>query len=141
MNLKILKLHEMVLGGLLILFSVLDIHVPTVLGTAINSLAGNIIVLVGALYLFACVHPLVGVFGLYAAYELMIRSIPAISPIPNNANLETRKDFDKLAKNQFPGTLEEEIVKQRVPKVNKSAYISGASYKPILEDSHQSSFI
>jgi len=141
MNVKIVKQHEMVLGGLFVFFILFDIPIPNVLAQGINSLVGNIIVLVCALYLFVHVHPAVGILGLYTAYELIQRSNPGLSPIPNNATLENRKDFDKLAENQFPVTLEEEVVKQRVPKVNTSTHTSGASYKPVLEDSHQSSFI
>jgi len=141
MNWKIVKQHEMLLGGLFICFIVFDIPIPKELGIAINSLVGNIVVLVCALYLFVHVHPAVGILGLYAAYELLRQVNSGISPIPNNATLENRKDFDKLAENQFPVTLEEEIVKKRIPEVNTSTYTSGASYKPVLEDDHQSSFI
>jgi hypothetical protein len=141
MNIKTLKQPEMLLGGLFILFIVLDIPVPRELGGVINSLVGNIIVLIGALFLFAYVHPVVGILGLYTAYELIQRSYPEYSPIPNNTVLENRKVFNKKAQNQFPVSLEEEVVKQRVPKVNTSKNTGKASYKPILEDSHQSSFI
>jgi hypothetical protein len=141
MNVKILKQHEMVLGGLFVFFILFDIPIPNLLAEGINSITGNIIVLVCALYLFVHVHPAVGILGLYTAYELIHRSNPGLSPIPNNTTLETRKDFDKLAANQFPVTLEEEVVKQRVPEVNTSTHTSGASYKPVLEDSYQSAFI
>ena len=141
MNGKVLKQHEMVLGGLFIFFIVFDIPVPKALGDVINSLLGNVVVLVCALYLFVHVHPVIGILGLYTAYELMHRSNPGLSPVSNYAQLENRKDFDKLAESQFPVTLEEEVVKQRVPEVNTSIYTSGASYKPVLEDTYQSSFI
>jgi len=141
MNGKMLKQHEMLLGGLFIFFIVFDIPVPKALGDAINSLLGNVVVLVCALYLFVHVHPVIGILGLYTAYELMRRSNPGLSPISNYAQLENRKDFDKLAENQFPVTLEEEVVKQRVPEVNTSIYTGRASYKPVLEDTYQSSFI
>ena len=141
MNGKILKQHEMVLGGLFVFFILFDIPIPNPLAGGINSLLGNVMVLVCALYLFVHVHPAVGILGLYTAYELIQRSNPGISPIPNNTTLENRKEFDKLAKNQFPVTLEEEVVRQRIPEVNTSTHTSGASYKPVLEDSHQSSFI
>ena len=141
MNWKMLKQHEMILGGLFVFFILFDIPIPKVLAEGINSLFGNIVVLVCALYLFVHVHPVVGILGLYTAYELIHLSNPGLSPIPNNTTLENRKDFDKLAQNQFPVTLEEEVVKQRVPEVNTSTHTSGASYKPVLEDTYQSSFI
>lgn len=141
MNWKIFKQHEVFLGGLFLLFIVLDIPVPAVLGTAIHSLAGNMVVLALAVYVFAYVHPFVGIVGLYAAYELLKRSIPVFTHIPNFAPEERLRDVKKVAPVPIPTTLEEEIVKQRVSKTNSSSHTSGASYKPILEDSGQSSFI
>lgn len=141
MNWKILKQQEMVMGVLLLLFIVLDIPVPTVLGSVIHSLAGNIVVLMAAVYLFACVHPFVGIIGLYAAYEVLKRSIPVITHISNNARELNCQEEENVKLNPIPVTLEEEIVKHMVPKVNTSIYTKGATYKPILEDSGQSSFI
>ena len=141
MNWIRLKQQEMVLGVLFLLFIVLDIPVPNVLGSAIHSLAGNIVVLLPAVYLFACVHPVVGIIGLCAAYELLKRSIPVNTHISTNAR-ELRSPSEKKVKlKPIPVTLEEEIVKQMVPKGPPSLLTKGATYKPILEDSGQSSFI
>ena len=45
---------------------------------------------------------------------------------------ENRKTFDMMAQNQFPMTLEEEVIKNRAPLVS-SAPTGPASYKPVLE--------
>ena len=48
--------------------------------------------------------------------------------------LYLRQEFDKMAShNQFPVTLEEEIVQQRVPVQNESIQTVGESYKPVYD--------
>ena len=52
---------------------------------------------------------------------------------------EVKKMSQFTAYNQFPYTLEQEIVKQMAPIVRSGTSMTPASYKPMLEDLHDAS--
>ena len=129
--------HHLALLVVLILYSVLNIQTPSMLANLIDNIYGNIVVIVAAFYLFANSHPIVGVVGLFAAYELIRRSSHSTGTLAIERYLPTeiKKSGHFSAFNQFPITLEEEVVKQMAPLV-ESAGPSNLNYKPASDDTH-----
>jgi hypothetical protein len=66
--------HNLAILVVLVLYSVLNIQTPSMLAKLIDNIYGNIVVIIAAFYLFAHSNPIVGVVGLFAAYELIRRS-------------------------------------------------------------------
>ncbi len=141
--LKSNKRHELVLGVILLIYIIFQIDTPQALALHINSVYGTIFVVVVALSLFATVNPIVAIVGILAAIELLRRSKMRIvnGELTKQLPTEDRKTFDVMSQNQFPMTLEEEIVKNRAPLVSKISVSAAASYKPVLEDDNNATLI
>ena len=131
---KEFSILEIITLGVLSIFIIIPLYPPIPLAEQINTPLGNLAVLVISLALLSNVKPVIGIVGLYAAFQLVYRSSSHIVPKNNFAIPETRKEFDKMAShNQFPVTLEEEVVQKRVPINNESIQTIGESYKPVYD--------
>ncbi len=73
------KQHEMVLFVVLIVYILFDVPTPQILASHVDTTYGTIIVAILALSLFLSTHPVVGILGLFAAYEFIKRSKSATS--------------------------------------------------------------
>ena len=134
--LKIMKkdTHHYVLAVLLIIFIVSDVQVPGIMGELIDTILGKILVVMGALSLFAA-HPVVGAIGLVAAYQLIMRSQghqAAAIYIPS----EIKKSRVLTAMNQFPVTVEEEVISKQIPYVFKRNAQGNSPYKGVQDKLH-----
>ena len=129
--------HQIVLGVVFLLYIVSNFQIPEALAEMVNTPIGNAIVIVLGLSMLAMANPIIGVIGLVAAYELLKRSGQA-SMSAGGLPSESSKLADMKQYNQFPKTLEEEIVNKMVPLVHhNSAYTEGSvgiQYKPVLDD-------
>jgi len=131
---KQLSILEIVTLGILSIFIVTPLYPPIILADLIDTTLGKVSVLLISLLLLSNVKPVIGIVGLYAVFVLVYRSSSHILPKNNFAIPETRKEFDKMAShNQFPITLEEEVVQKRVPVENQSIKTVGESYKPVYD--------
>jgi len=120
----------------MIIFIVFDMQVPYNLACAVDSTVGRILLLgsaIGLLY----VHTLVGVFALIFVYILITRSYKQSDDynLKKYVPSQAKKDRYLSAINQFPMTLEEEIVQTQVPLVKDGPLTSG-NYKPVSNDLH-----
>jgi hypothetical protein len=129
--------HQLAVIAVLILYSVLNIQTPPILANLIDNIYGNLVVILLAFYMFAHMNPIVGVIGIFAAYELIRRSSHSTGSLAIERYLPTEitKSRHLSAFNQFPITLEEEVVKQMAPLV-ETAGPSNLQYKPVSEDIH-----
>jgi hypothetical protein len=73
------KQHEMVLFVVLVIYIMLDVTTPRMLAEQVDTVYGTVIVAILALSLFLSTHPVVGILGLFAAYEFIQRSKSASS--------------------------------------------------------------
>jgi len=137
---KKLSNHELILGGLLAIYSVFDIQAPHWLNEFIVSDFGSIVLILFTLSLFLYVNPIIAILGLIAAYELIKRSR---NDTHQNYNLisylpETQPGCRDLnAYNQFSMTLEQEMVQKMAPLVGPS--VGNVSYKPNMDNDHDAS--
>ena len=130
------KTSEYVAIALMIAFIISDAKVPKVLGNSVDTLIGRIVVIVIAIYILILNHTL-GVVALIFAYELINRSEKATGNYQMRHYLPSleKKNSHLKAMNQFPVTLEEELVKKMIPTVSNDVVES--SYKPVMNDVHE----
>lgn len=129
--------HHLVLLAVLILYIIMNIQTPFVLANLIDTMYGNIVVVLIALMALTYLNPIVGVVALFAAYELIKRSGVATGSAAISKYLpsEIRKGKHLSAFNQFPITLEEEVVSKMAPLVETSGP-NNLHYKPASDDTH-----
>ena len=129
---KTCRKHELLLTVLLVLYLVLNAPTPDVIAPYVDTPLGNIVVVLVALSFFTHSHPLVGVLGLFAAYMLIRRSSSssAIEAYIANSPSEQRKSEELSAFNQFPVTLEEQMVALRAPLADAQVGSATSSFHP-----------
>ena len=131
--LKKTQSSHVVLGIIFIIYLIMGYPIPETLATMIDTIYGKIIVYVIALTLLVSVNPVLGVLALFVAFDLVRRSEMATgsTALLKFGSSEKQKMGDLTAFNQFPYTLEQEMVKIRT--INKDPPIeSPPSYKPML---------
>jgi len=130
---------------LFIIYLASDIEMPEKIAAYIDSPIGMVGVLLIALFLFMHYNPILGVIGLFVAYEVVRRSarmnnrVPMMTYVPTQA----KKDADLAEMNPvIPTTLEEEMVAQMAP-IGQSSLITYVSseYKPVAENVHNASMM
>ena len=135
--LKPKKRNELYLLVVLVIYIVANVPTPEPLAKLIDNIYGNAVVSILAITLFVHTHPVVGVASLIAAYDLIKRSSikTGTHAVRNQVPSEHKKisDFNKY--NDFPVTLEEEVVSKMAPLV-KHAAAANANYKPVMSNSY-----
>ena len=128
---KTCRKHEMLLTVLLILYIVLNVPTPDVLSSYVDTPLGNIAVVLIALSFFVHSHAVVGILGLFAAYTLIRRSgASGSSAIEAYVPSEKRKSEELTAYNQFPVTLEEQVVAIMAPLADTEVGSATATFHP-----------
>ena len=128
--------HHLLLSILLSIFVVFDIKVPLVLAELIDNPIGKILVAVVALCLLS-MNVVVGVLGLIAAYVLIQRSANKTGTVgtKNYLPTESKKSNHLSAMNQFPVTVEEEVISKMLPSTNNRD-LTAPEFKPVLDNIH-----
>ena len=121
--------HEMLLTVLIVMYIVLNVPTPDVIASYVDTPLGNIVVVLIALSFFTHSHPVVGVLGMFAAYVLIRRSSSS-SAIEAYVPSEKRKSEELSAFNQFPVTLEEQMVALRAPLADTQLGSATVSFLP-----------
>jgi hypothetical protein len=136
---------EMAILVLFAIYIALDIQMPESVASYIDSPLGMVGVLLVALFMFVYYNPILGVVGLFVAYEVVRRSarmnnrVPMMTYVPTQA----KKDAEMSEMNPVvPTSLEEEVVAQMAP-IGKSSLITyvTSEYKPVAENVHNASLM
>jgi len=112
---------------------------PRMIAEFIDSFAGRIIVILVSLIILSKYNPILGVLGLIVAYNLISSSSNATGSNALQKYLPTeKKKYTAMTQyNQFPYTLEQEVVKKMAP-INK--YDSGNpkqyTFNAVLDNLH-----
>lgn len=114
--------HQLFLVIILLGYIIFNIQTPNSLAVLIDNIFGNIIVIILTFFILVNSNPILGIIFVFAAYELIRRSSNATgtSAIKRYLPSQMKMDGDLSAFNQFPVTLEEQIVKQMAPLVETS---------------------
>jgi hypothetical protein len=136
---------EIIIMVILVLYLVFNIQTPDILTGYISSPIGIVIVLLLALCLFLYMNPVLGILGLFVAFELIRRS-NAIAPVGKVTMLQytppqMKKDDEMVKMNpQKMASLEEEVVAQMAPLgVSEPAGYVTTSFRPVSENVHNAS--
>jgi hypothetical protein len=135
--LQVKENNQLILGVVFIIYILMNVRTPHAIAPSIDSTLGNIVVAALAVVVFTQSKPVIGVLGLIVAYVLIKRSsLETGSHAIHTALTSERakvRDFNRY--NQFPVSLEEEMVKKMAPLVKHPA-AKNANYTPILERIH-----
>ena len=129
---------QQILSILFIIYIIMGYQMPEPIAGMIDTSIGKIIIVIIAISLFAYANPIVAVLGLYVAYDLISKSTmtTGTAALEKYMPSEEKKMSEFSAYNQFPYTLEQEVVKKMAPVVQSGLSVSQASYKPLLNDTH-----
>lgn len=135
------NMGELALAILLIVYLVLGFRTPDAVAGMVDSLVGKIVMFVVVIYLFLHANPLLAVLALFVAFDLMRRSSVAtgIDALQKFAPSEEKRSSQFTAYNQFPYTLEQEVVAKMAPMVSAGSSLTQASYKPLLDNLYDAS--
>jgi hypothetical protein len=132
---------QLVLVILFIIYLIMGYKTPEPIANVIDSLAGKIVVIIVVIYMFMNTHPLLAVLALFVGFDLIRRSslTTGIDALQKYAPSEVKKTSQFSAFNQFPYTLEQEVVKKMAPIVQSGSTLSKPSYKPLLDNLYDAS--
>jgi hypothetical protein len=138
------NIGETMLGLLFLIYLIFGYKTPTFLAKGIDTVYGKAIVIIIALILFVKTNPIVGVLAFFVAYQMIQRSSEATGTYGLERYLPTeKKKYSALSEyNQFPYTLEQEMVKKMAP-INRSGYSSANdfTFHPVLGDTYNAAVI
>ena len=132
---------ELTLAILFIIYLIMGYKTPEPVATAIDSIVGKIVIMLIVIYMFMHTHPILAILALFVAFDLIRRSsmTTGIDALKRYAPTEEKKASQFSAFNQYPYTLEQEVVKKMAPIVQSGSSMSKPSYKPLLENLYDAS--
>jgi hypothetical protein len=140
-----LSKYESILLVLFIIYLIFDINPPDMFAAMVDSPLGMVVVLLLTLMNFMYSNVILGVVGLFVAYEVVRRSanvnnrVPMVMYTPSQMN----KDIELVQMNPVQEkTLEEEMVENMAPVGNSSLITYTMSeYKPVSTEIHNASAV
>ena len=132
---------ELVLVILLIVYLILGFKTPEPIANMIDSLIGKVVIFIVVIYLFMNSNPILAILSLFVAFDLIRRSsmTTGIDALQRFAPSEQKKSSQFTAFNQFPYTLEQEVVAKMAPIMKSGSSLNQASYKPLLDNLYDAS--
>jgi len=136
------NMPQLLLVILFIIYLVVGFQTPESVATMIDSTVGKIIVSLVALLLFAYSNPILGVLGVFVAFHLIKNASTrtGMAALEEYMPTEQKKWSPFTKENQFPYTLEEEVVKKMAPQKFDTNFMK-ASYQPLLEDTYDAAHV
>jgi hypothetical protein len=131
---------QLLLTVLFIIYLIMGYNPPDAIANMVDTMGGKIIVFVLIIYLFLYANPILAVLGLFVGYDLIRRSAMTTGLDALAAYMPTeKKKFSQFtAFNQFPYTLEQEMVKKMAPQTS-GVSLGKASYVPLLDNLYDAS--
>ena len=137
------SIGEVILSILFVIYIVMNYKTPHWVSEMVDTLLGKVIVLLIFSSLFFYANPIVAILGFVVAILLIRRSSMSTGTyaLAHYMPSEEKKESQFTAYNQFPYTLEQEIVKKMAPinRMGNTMFDSKPSYKPLLENLHDAS--
>jgi len=133
------NMGQVILCILFIIYLIMGYKMPDSVAGVFDTVFGKIIVVVVALVLFSFTNPILGVLGFLVAFELIRRSSMSTGTyaLDHYVPTEVKKETELNAMNQFPYTLEQEVVKKMAPiRETSDCGPSDATFSPVLDDTY-----
>jgi len=136
------NMSQLVLVVLFIIYLLMGYKTPASVASMIDSTVGKIVVALMALLLFAYSNPILGVLGIFVAYQLVRGASikTGMAGLEEYYPTEEKKWSPFTPAHQFPYTLEQEMVKKMAPQKFNTNYVK-ATYKPTLEDTYDAASV
>ena len=134
-------MSEFILVILMSIYLIMGFKTPELVANMVDNLVGKVVIIVIVLFLFIHANPILAILAALVAFDLMRRSSNAtgLGALQAYAPTEEKKMSQFTAFNQFPYTLEQEVVAKMAPIVRSGSSLMPASYKPLLENLYDAS--
>jgi hypothetical protein len=132
---------ELVLVILMIIYLVMGLKTPDFIANIVDNMIGKIVIIMIVIYLFMNANPILAVVAALVAFNLMrsTSGSTGLGDLAAYAPSEQKKMSQFTAFNQFPYTLEQEVVAKMAPIVRSGVSIIPPSFKPMLDNQHDAS--
>jgi hypothetical protein len=132
---------EFILVVLMIIYLVMGFKTPDIVANLVDNIIGKVVIILVVVYLFMNTNPILAVVAALVAFDLMRRSTETtgLGALQAYAPSEQKKMSQFSAFNQFPYTLEQEVVSKMAPIVRSGSSLTSASYKPLLNNLYDAS--
>ena len=131
---------ELILVILMTLYLIMGFKTPDALAGIVDHLVGKVVMVLIVIALFLYSNPVVAVLAALVAFELARRTdTGTLASLSKYAPSEEKKMSQFTAFNQFPYTLEQEMVAKMTPAVYSGASFTQPSFKPMLDNLHDAS--
>ena len=130
------NMGELALAILFIVYLILGFKTPDAIADMVDSMIGKVVMFVVVIYLFLHANPLLAVLALFVAVDLVRGASVAtgIDALKRFAPSEEKRSTQFTAYNQFPYTLEQEMVSKMAPIQHTVS--AEAPYVPILDNNY-----
>jgi hypothetical protein len=142
---------QVLLAILFLVYLIVGYKITPVLAVMINNLFAKVVIVLLVALLFLNFHPILGILGMFIAFQIIHQSMnyrSSYAPGLFGANLKSAYPTEKIERsnlslyNQFPYTLEQEIVKKMSPLYKYDSYTNNTyGFKPVLDDNYNASFV
>jgi len=135
---------ELILVVLIILYLILGFKTPDFIANMIDNIIGKIVIILIVICLFVHSNPILAVLAALVGFDLIRKASIAtgnngLGSLQAYAPSEKKKMSQFTAFNQFPYTLEQEVVAKMAPIVRSGSSLTPPSYKPLLENLYDAS--
>jgi len=135
---------EVILSVLFVIYLIMGYNTPEPLASFIDTLFGKIVLFLVVVYMFLNCNSIVAILALLVIFDLIRRSSSSQMSIYTAKKYqpsEENKSAQFSAFNQFPYTLEQEVIKKMVPTMTPGSSLSKPSYQPVLDNLYDASSI
>ncbi len=131
---------EVILFVLFVAYLVFQPSTPPVLTPFIDNMFGTVVVISLALYMFLYMHPILGVLGIFVAYEIIRRTSTKTIAMVQYSPDQPKKDKEFARMNPPKDkTLEEDVVAKMAPISDGGVIV--ADYSPVSDDVRGASMV
>lgn len=132
------SMGQVILVILFLIYIIMGYKTPEGLATMVDTIIGKLFVVGVALAILFCCNPILGVLGLLVAFLLIQRSsiVNGSAALTAYYPTEEKKFSNLTAMNQFPYTLEQEVVNKMAPINNTTDPNSVSNFMPVLDNIH-----
>lgn len=136
------NMPQLALVILFIIYLIMGLKTPSSVANMIDSTVGKVVVALFALLLFAYSNPILGVLGIFVAYQLVRNASikTGMASLEQYYPTEEKKWSPFTPAHQFPYTLEQEMVKRMAPQKFNTNYVK-PTYKPMLEETYDAEYV
>jgi hypothetical protein len=132
------NVSELILVVLFIIYVIMGYEIPSFIANIVDTIPGKLMIFIIVVYIFLHSSIILAVIALFVAYDLIRKSSMAtgINALKKYEPSEKKQFSQFTAFNQFPYTLEQEVVAKMAPITKSGSSLTPASYKPMLDNTY-----